>query len=797
MPIDPICKMKVDEGTPFKTELGGRMYYFCAQDCLQTFLSPENETKNLKRRVRVALTGVLLIALLRVVALIVLAAGVSLISWAPIPNLPWFTWGYWLLILTTPVQIIGGWSFYKGAIAAIRARRANMDFLIALGTTTAYVYSLIVLFFPGLLPVDDKNVYFEVSAVIIAFVLAGKFMEDYMRSRASAAVRKLMDLRPATARVIREGQEVEIPAESVMVNEIIVVRPGEKIPTDGIVTEGGSFVDEKLVTGESMPVEKKPGDKVISATLNKVGALKYKATQVGADTTLMQIVKMVEEAQASVANAPIQRIADKVSAVFVPVVVSIALAAFLGWFLIGGNLTAGVLAFVAVLIISCPCAIGIATPTALFVGVGKGAQTGILIRGGEYLERAQKLTTVVFDKTGTLTKGEPSVTDIVGDNRDEILRLAAIAEKNSEHPLGESIVRAARDRGMILTDADTFEAIPGHGVRIGAEGREVLVGNRRLMITNNISIDAQEQSIQALEAQGKTAMIVAVSKKVSGIIAVADTLKEHSIEAVEGLKKIGIETIMLTGDNEKTAAAIARQVGIDKVIANVLPGEKGNVIKKLQAKGKIVAMVGDGINDSPALAQSDIGIAVGSGSDVAKETGGIILVKDDLRDVLTGIMLSRATMKKIRQNLFWALAYNSAAIPLAALGLLNPMIAAAAMALSSLTVVSNSALLNRFKPGTSVTETSSVLVASSLPVLSLRQTNQSDQSALRIETPVMKKEGKEAQQMVTDPVCGMKVDEKKAAATSEYKGKEYYFCAVGCKKAFDKDPEKYLAKGRN
>jgi Cu+-exporting ATPase len=350
---------------------------------------------------------------------------------------------------------------------------------------------------------------------------------------------------------------------------------------------------------------------------------------------------------------------------------------------------------------------------------------------------------------------------------------------------------------MTLTDADTFEAIPGHGIRVNAEGREVLVGNRRLMITNNISIDGQEQSIQGLEAQGKTAMIVAVNKKASGIIAVADTLKEHSIEAVEGLKKIGIETIMLTGDNEKTAAAIAKQVGIDKVIANVLPGEKGNVIKKLQAEGKIVAMVGDGINDSPALAQSDIGIAVGSGSDVAKETGGIILVKDDLRDVLTGIMLSRATMKKIRQNLFWALAYNSAAIPLAALGLLNPMIAAAAMALSSLTVVSNSALLNRFKPGTSVTETSSVLVASSLPVLSLRQTNQSDQSASRIETPVMKKEGKEAQQMVTDPVCGMKVDEKKAAASSEYKGKEYYFCAVGCKKAFDKDPEKYLAKGKN
>ena len=797
MPIDPICKMKVDEGTPFKAELGGRMYYFCSQDCLQTFLSPENEMKNLKRRLKFALTGVLLIAILRLVALSVLAAGVSLISWAPIPNLPWFTWGYWLFILTTPVQIFGGWSFYKGAIAAIKARRANMDFLIALGTTTAYVYSLVVLFFPGLLPVDDKNVYFEVSAVIIAFVLAGKFMEDYMRSRVSAAVRKLMDLRPATARVIRDGQEVEIAAENVMVNEIVVVRPGEKIPTDGIVTEGSSSVDEKLVTGESMPVEKGPGDKVISATFNKMGALKYKATQVGADTTLMQIVKMVEEAQASVTNAPIQRIADKVSAVFVPVVVSIALAAFLGWFLIGGNLTSGVLAFVAVLIISCPCAIGIATPTALFVGVGKGAQTGILIRGGEYLERAQKLTTIVFDKTGTLTKGEPSVTDIVGDNKDEILRLAAIAEKNSEHPLGESIVRAARDRGMTLTGADTFEAIPGQGIRVNAEGKEVLVGNRRLMLTNNISIDGREQSIQGLEAQGKTAMIVAIDKKASGIIAVADTLKEYSIEAVEGLKRIGIEPIMLTGDNEKTAAAIAKQVGIDKVIANVLPGEKGNVIKKLQAEGKIVAMVGDGINDSPALAQSDIGIAVGSGYDVAKETGGIILVKDDLRDVLTGIMLSRATMKKIRQNLFWALAYNSAAIPLAAFGLLNPMIAAAAMALSSLTVVSNSALLNRFKPSTSVTETSSVSVASSLPALSLRQTSQSDQSASRIETPVMKKEGKESQQMAIDPVCKMEVKEAKAAATSEYKGKKYYFCAVGCKKAFDRNPEKYLAKGKN
>ncbi len=697
MPIDPVCKMVVDEKTPFKAEAGGRMYYFCSQDCLQTFLSPEKELKNLKRRVSIALSGVLLIAFLRVVAFLTLAAGVSLISWAPIPQLPWFTWGYWLFILTTPVQIIGGWSFYKGTLTALKAKKATMDVLIALGTSTAYLFSAFILFFPGVLPVEEKNVYFEVSAIIIAFVLVGKFLEDYMRANASAAVRKLMDLRPATARVIRDGQEVEISAEDVMVGEIVVVRPGEKIPTDGIVIEGRSAVDEKLVTGESMPVEKRSGDNVISATINKMGTLKYKATQVGADTTLMQIVKMVEEAQASVASAPIQRLADRVSAVFVPAVIVIAVLSFAGWALIAGDFTAGLLAFVAVLIISCPCAIGIATPTALFVGVGKGAQSGILIRGSEYLEQARKLTTVVFDKTGTLTKGEPSVTDIVGDDKGEILRLAAIAEKGSEHPLGEAVVKAARDKGFTLADAETFEAIPGHGIRVRAEGKDILVGNRRLMSANKISINALEQGIQKFETQGKTAVIVAIDRNAVGIIAVADTLKEHAVEAVAGLKKIGVEVIMLTGDNEQTAQAIARQVGIDKVIANVLPGEKEEVIKKLKAEGKIVAMVGDGINDSPALAQSNIGIAVGSGSDVAKETGGIVLVKDDLRDVVLGIMLSRATMNKIKQNMFWALIYNVLAIPIAAFGLLSPVIAAAAMALSSLTVVVNSAQLNSFK----------------------------------------------------------------------------------------------------
>jgi Cu+-exporting ATPase len=600
-----------------------------------------------------------------------------------------------LFILTTPVQFIGGWSFYSGAYAALKARRANMDLLISMGTLTAYFFSVFVLFFPGVLPVKEKDVYFEVSAVIIAFVLLGKFMEDYMKTSTSAAVRKLMDLRPSMAKVIRNGEEVEIPAESVMVGEIVVVRPGEKIPTDGVVVEGHSAVDEKMITGESVPVEKKGGDTVIGATINKMGMLKFRATQVGADTTLMQIVKMVEEAQAS--SAPIQRMADRISAYFVPAVIGVAILTFAVWYLILGNFTAGLLAFVAVLIISCPCALGIATPTALMVGVGKGAEAGILIRGGEYLERAQKLTTVVFDKTGTLTKGEPSVTDIIAENDNEVLRLAAIAEKGSEHPLGEAIVRAAKDKGIDVKDAESFEAVPGHGIKVIVEGKQVHVGNRRLMLINGIDTKHIEERIETLEMQGKTAMIVAANKKVIGVIAVADTLKEHAVEAVAELKKLEIETTMLTGDNERTANAIAKQVGIGRVIANVLPGEKANEIKKLQSEGKVVAMVGDGINDAPALAQSDIGIAVGSGSDVAKETGGIVLIKDDLRDVVAGIKLSKATMRKIRQNMFWALGYNTAAIPVAAVGLLNPIIAAAAMAISSLSVVSNSALLKRFR----------------------------------------------------------------------------------------------------
>jgi Cu+-exporting ATPase len=687
--------MEVDEATSIKKVIGGRTYYFCMESCMLRFEDPEKELKSMKQRVAVALSGVMILAALRVVATLSLAAGATLVTWAPIPSLPWFTWGYWLFLLTTPVQFIGGWSFYKGAYVALKAHRANMDVLIALGTSTAYFFSVFVLFFPGVLPVQSNDVYFEVAAVIIAFVLLGKFMEDYMKSSTSAAVRKLMDLRPSTARVIRNNQEEEIPAEHIMVGEIVVVRPGESIPTDGVVTEGQSAVDEKMITGESIPIEKRPGDEVIGATINKMGMLKFRATKIGSETTLMQIVHMVEEAQAS--SAPIQRLADRVSEYFVPAVIITAILTFFIWTVILQNFTAGLLAFVAVLIISCPCALGIATPTALMVGVGKGAEAGILIRGGEYLERAQNLTTVVFDKTGTLTKGEPSVTDIIAENQNEILRLAAIAEQGSEHPLGEAIVRGARERGIEVKNAESFEAVPGHGIKVVVEGRTVLVGNRRLMQANGIDTASYEQQIQALEVQGKTAMLVAVNNAIAGIIAVADTLKENSAEAVRELKALGIETIMLTGDNERTAKSIAAQVGIERVIANVLPGEKAEVIRKLQAEKKVVAMVGDGINDAPALAQSDIGIALGSGSDVAKETGGIVLIRDDLRDVVKGIKLSKATMRKIKQNLFWALAYNTLSIPIAAVGLLNPMIAAAAMALSSLTVVGNAALLKRYK----------------------------------------------------------------------------------------------------
>ncbi len=703
MAKDPICGMVVPKERSIKTEMLGRTYYFCSEGCLRTFEAPEAELKTMRRRVAVALAGVVVLAILRAAFFLGLAAGATIVTWVPVPWLPWFTWGVWLFILTTPVMVFGGKGFYVGAWHAIKDRAANMDLLIALGTTTAYVYSAFVIFFPGVLPVKEENVYFEVSAIIIAFVLLGKYMEEIIKKRSSAAIRKLLDLRPQTARIIKDGTEHEIPAEAVVIGDVVVVRPGEKIPVDGVVTEGHSSVDEKLMTGESIPVEKKAGDDVIGGTLNKTGAFKFRASRVGLETTLNQIIKLVEEAQSS--TAKIQRLADKVASYFVPVVIGVAFASAAGW-LIMGSITSALLAFVAVLIIACPCALGIATPAALMVGVGKGAELGILIRGAEYLERAEKLKAVVFDKTGTLTKGEPVVTGVYpedGVKEEEVLLIAAAAEKGSEHPLAEAILKKAVSIGVVVPDATAFEAMSGRGVRARLGDEDIYIGNRRLLEGLDIAFNHREADIAALEEKGNTVMAVARGGGVSplrrliGLIAVADTVKEHAAEVVKGLNDIGIEVIMLTGDNERTANAVAKTIGIGRVIANVLPADKAKVIKDLQEKGIVTAMVGDGINDSPALAQADIGIAIGSGSDVAKETGGIILVRDDLRDALKGILLSKATMKKIKQNLFWAFIYNSIGIPIAALGLLNPILAAAAMALSSLSVVTNSALLKRVR----------------------------------------------------------------------------------------------------
>ncbi|HLF76670.1 MAG TPA: heavy metal translocating P-type ATPase [Dehalococcoidia bacterium] len=699
MAKDPICGMVIDKATALKVERAGRSYYFCSVNCQRTFESPEAELKSMRKRVTVALTGVLLLAILRAAAFIALAAGATIVTWAPIGALPWMTWGRWLFLIVTPVQFIGGWSFYKGAWSAIRTRSVNMDFLIALGTTTAYVYSTFVIFLPSVLPVsvEERDVYFEVSAVIIAFVLVGKYMEEAIKTRSSAAVRKLMDLRPAVANVIRDGQEMEVPAESVQVGDVVVVRPGANIPTDGTVIQGTSSVDESMLTGESMPVEKAPGAQVLGGTMNSTGSFRFEATRVGADTALSQIIRIVEEAQAT--SAPIQRIADQVTRVFVPSVVGVALIAFVGWW-IAGDFPQALLSFIAVLIIACPCALGIATPAALMVGVGKGAEKGILIRGGEVLERAQSLTTIVFDKTGTLTRGEPNVTDIVTFGtytESEILSLSASAEQGSEHPLAQAIVRGGQHRGLDLLSSEAFESVPGEGVLVSTADKRLALGNRRLFADQGITLDTAEKEMLRLESEGKTAMLLAVDGALAGIIAVADTLKPEAAEAVQLLQRQKLDLILLSGDNKRTAAAIARQVGISNVIAEVLPADKATIIKDLQSQGKVVAMVGDGVNDAPALAQADIGIAIGSGSDVAKETGGIILVKDDVRDVATSILLSRATMRKIRQNLFWAFIYNTLGIPIAALGFLNPIIAAAAMALSSLSVIINSALLRRMK----------------------------------------------------------------------------------------------------
>jgi Cu+-exporting ATPase len=584
-----------------------------------------------------------------------------------------------------------------------------MNTLIAVGTSAAYLYSMVATLFPSFFESGGikPEVYFDTSALIIVLILLGRLLEARAKGQTSEAIKKLMGLQPKTARIIRDGKEMDIPVEEVLVGDMVIVRPGEKIPVDGKVKQGKSAVDESMITGESIPVKKQPGDEVIGATINKTGSFKFQATKVGKDTALAQIIKLVQDAQGS--KAPIQRLADVIAGYFVPVVISIAIATFVIWINFGPSpvLTFALLTFVAVMIIACPCALGLATPTAVMVGTGKGAENGILIKGGESLETAHKLDTIVFDKTGTLTKGEPEVTDIVNVNsysEEEILKYAASAEKASEHPLGEAIIKGATERKIRLEDPKDFQAIEGQGIEANVDGKDVLLGNMKLMRRRRIEVQDLEAKAEELASDGKTPIYVSLEGKVAGLIAVADTLKENSIEAVERLKRLELEVVMLTGDNRKTAEAVARKAGIERVLPEVLPEDKVHEIKSLQSEGKRVGMVGDGINDAPALAQADIGIALGSGTDVAMEASDITLIKGDLRGVVSAIELSKRTIRVIKQNLFWAFFYNTAGIPIAAgvlypfFGiLLNPIFASAAMALSSVSVVSNSLRLRRVK----------------------------------------------------------------------------------------------------
>ncbi|MGA2768744.1 MAG: heavy metal translocating P-type ATPase [Candidatus Bathyarchaeia archaeon] len=603
---------------------------------------------------------------------------------------------YVLLALATPVQFVVGWHFYRGAYSSIRNRFADMNVLVALSATAAYVYSVYSIF------ILQGMVFFDASAVVITTITLGMLLEDMAVERTGETIKKLMALQPKTAFVVRDSEEKEIPVDEVQVGDTVIVKPGERIPVDGAVFEGRTFIDESMITGESVPVEKVLGDTVFSGTINKTGTLKFTAEKVGLETTLAQIVRLAREVQAS--KAPIQRIADKVVNIFVPVVVSIAVAVFLIWHFVVDDALA-LTTMVSVLAISCPCALGIATPAAIMIGVGNGAENGILIKNNAILEVVRNLDTVVFDKTGTLTRGKLEVTDIVAGDKNFILQVAGAAEKWSEHPIGQAIVKKAEAEKISFGEPESFEALPGFGVVAEVEGKKVLIGNRALMKNNGIPIERFESDVQRLEGEGKTVLVVAVASNAVGLLAVSDTLKEHSKEAVETLHKMGLKVVMLSGDTKRTAEAIAGQLGITEVLAEVVPAQKVEEIKKLQSQGRFVAMVGDGINDAPAITQANVGIAIGSGTDVAIEAGDIVLIKDDPRDVATSIDLSKKTLSKIKQNLFWAFFYNVIMIPLAA-GLLYlplhilipPEAAATSMILSDLTVVGNSMLLRRWKP---------------------------------------------------------------------------------------------------
>ena len=614
-------------------------------------------------------------------------------------GLSFLTNQYFQLAIATPIQFVIGARFYKQSYYALRSGSANMDVLVALGTSAAYFFSLYNVLFEEVDPGMMKSLYFETSAIIITLILLGKYLEAVATGKTSEAIKKLAALQAKTARVIRGGIEEDIPIEEVELGDLVVVRPGERVPVDGKIVAGHSSLDESMLTGESLPVDKTSGDPVFGATINKYGTFKLEATRVGRETALAQIIKMVEDAQGS--KAPIQKIADQIAGVFVPVVLAIALVTFVSWYLLSQEINQSLVSAVAVLVIACPCALGLATPTAIMVGTGKGAENGILIKGGEHLETAYKLNAVVLDKTGTITKGMPELTDVIKTGRmekDDILRIASIAEKGSEHPLGTAIFAKGQELYGSLEDPDTFAAIPGRGVRAVVQGQEVYVGTRKLMNEKGIDAKAVKAQITELEDQGKTAMLMAVDNKLEAILAVADTLKESSRQAIVDLQNMGIEVYMITGDNQRTADAIARQVGISQVLAEVLPENKAEEVEKLKAQGKIVAMVGDGINDAPALATADIGMAMGTGTDVAMEAADITLMRGDLSTIPASIRLSRQTMRKIKQNLFWAFIYNIIGIPIAALGMLSPVIAGGAMAFSSVSVVSNSLSLRGFDP---------------------------------------------------------------------------------------------------
>ena len=721
MAKDPVCGMFVEEKPDsIRHMMNGKKYFFCSSQCLNEFREPEKELKKLNIQVASSVALTIPIILLSLPHMLPAQFG----HFLPIDLMR--NSSYIMLVLATPLQFWIGWRFYKGFWDGIKAKASNMDTLIAIGTSAAYLYSATVTIAPKFFPFN--SVYFETAAVIITLILIGRLLETRTKEKASHAVRRLLDLQPRKASVLRvikspTGQvleeEAKIPIEELKENDMLIVRPGESIPTDGIIIEGASTLDESTVTGESMPVDKAKDDEVIGATINKTGLLKIRATKVGQDTVLSQIINLVEEARTG--KAHVQRMVDQVAKYFVPAIVLTAIGVGLGWYFIGGiGFTYSLLAFVSVIIIACPCALGIATPAALMMGSGKAAEHGILFKGGEYLEIASKIQTIVFDKTGTLTEGKPSVTDIYtipesGIAEKEILRLAAIAEAGSEHPLGQAIVRKGRQDNAIPIP-EISQAISGQGLKAVYQGLVILVGTRKLMIENSIPIgESVESKLTELENLGKTAVLLAADSKLYGILALADTTKESAKIAVDDLKSKGKEVIMLTGDNERTAKSIASQLGIERVVAQVLPQQKEKVISGLKSEGKTVAMVGDGINDAPALAVADLGIAIGSGTDVAKETGGIILIKGDVRDVSIALELGKKTVTKIKQNLFWAFAYNTGLIPIAGgvlvpllgVGMFGwlPMLAALAMAMSSVTVVGNSILLDRYKPKSLLTAT--------------------------------------------------------------------------------------------